>query len=666
MSRNYGTLTSEDIQNAMRFASDQVNRLKCEDENMMKHMCDGDENCMTYKEEDYKREWQRPGSISTAKRCDVYSYGGNPGDRCYAKPAGEVDESENDQDRIYPYCLPPSSDGVSYCGWQKSDTIDTLKMTAGTCVANNKETCMKFSTYGNERILKNADGTFMAQSTTREVGSKPEDNKGKCEPATCDPDEDDNCLPTKCMATVCQNESECRDDNGAPLPGLTGTCHPVTIAGVGYCVVDETYDCSDEKPCGGYGKIDGGSCNDEGRYDLKNISGGKYIDCWEEELGKEAKKCDTKYTTGACYGNGACPKEKVPDGTTQAYLEWHDNAGRCDNKTALYCKNGECLNGRCTCKVDGDCPGTSQCGDDGLCTIEKTGQCVYGNPIMREICEQPQCRGEATADNGFVYNKNNTLPPWKYDKASGTCFMSRPYCAYGYKPFGYAKNISDFERWVKINFSNDTIKVYSGKKKVDSCETDADCANYGDGNWKCTDDYTTFNKKQGKSCSGPGAQCASDNFGDTLMKGLVGETVYNSAKYGEACFWGGGMTERYAERPAEFDSDAFAKSIADLLLDHVKSTPENTEIASIILSKHKIESSEKISSDVVPGIDLFHTEYKNGTKGIGFSIDQVKNVIPDNVKMAPTGDEYLVIQPNQKFENPILTKLYFLLTLKIK
>lgn len=664
MSKNYGTLTIDDITNAMNYAADQITRLKCEDKHIIDYMCDDGNVCMTYKEEDYNRKWMRPGSISSVKPCSEYTYGDHEvGDKCYIKPTDSTSIEDNTLDRIYPYCLPPSVDGNSYCGWQKSDESEMLKMTSGTCVANNMKTCMKYSTYNNERILKNVDGTFTAKSTTRTVKSRPEDNKGQCEPATCDPDVDDNCLPTKCVATNCQSDTDCKDEEGSSLPGLTGTCQPTTIGGVGYCVVDESYDCGEEKTCGGYGKVDGGSCATYGRYDLANIEGGKYIDCWRKEMDNDAQPCDTKYTTGVCYGDGACPKTKVPEGISQAYLEWHNNAGQCSNTMALYCKNGKCNNGRCECQIDGDCPGSSTCGEDNMCT--DGGQCVYGNFLLRETCEQPQCRSEATAKNDFVYNNNNTLPPWKYDKERGTCDISRSYCAYGYKPFGYAKNISDFEKGaskvLKLKFSSDSTQVYDGKKKVKGCETDLDCADYGDKKWKCTDDYTTFNQKSGKSCSGAGAQCASDNFGDTLMKGLIGETLYNSAKYGESCIWGGGMTERFSHR----EIDEKTKKMTQVIVDHIQHTATNNEMASIILSKSKIKSSHMITNDVVPGIDLFYTEYTNGTKGIGLSIDQVKNIIPDNVKTTPTGDEYLVITHDQKFDNPILTKLYFLLTIKI-
>tara|TARA_B110000305_G_C19308190_1_gene572642 strand:- start:260 stop:682 length:423 start_codon:yes stop_codon:yes gene_type:complete len=139
------------------------------------------------------------------------------------------------------------------------------------------------------------------------------------------------------------------------------------------------------------------------------------------------------------------------------------------------------------------------------------------------------------------------------------------------------------------------------------------------------------------------------------MKSLIGETLYNSLQTGEACIpYVGGMTERFE-----------MTKVAPFLRQHVDRTPDNQEVASIIVSKHKIETQTLLVKDTVPGLDTFHTVYKNGTKGIGFSIDQVKLVFPDNVKTTPTGDEYLVITPDQKFNTPNLTKMYFLLTLKI-
>src|SRR6056300_722828 len=75
MSKNYGTLTIDDITNAMNYAADQITRLKCEDKHIIDYMCDDGNVCMTYKEEDYNRKWMRPGSISSVKPCSEYTYG---------------------------------------------------------------------------------------------------------------------------------------------------------------------------------------------------------------------------------------------------------------------------------------------------------------------------------------------------------------------------------------------------------------------------------------------------------------------------------------------------------------------------------------------------------------------------------------------------------------
>ena len=647
MSKNYGLLTSVDEAHASAFVSDQITRLKCEDKNIQAHLCkNGAEGCMAYKEEDWKREWRPPMTVSSAKPCSVYAYNSQPGSRCYTKPVDGLDEKDNEQDALHPFCLPPlTDDDERFCGWVKDNTVEQLKMTTGTCVITNKETCNKYSTYGNQKISSKSDGNLVAESTTRDVRKSPELNAGVCEPAKCEPGKDENCLPRKCLAHHCGADTDCSDETGA-YAGLSGKCIPTTTGGIGYCEVDQSYDCNDcGNKCGG----SMGRCAESGYYDLSKIDGGRHVSCWEKEGKKEARLCDSDYTTGTCYGSGACPKTKVPEGVSQVYLEWHDDAGECDPSKQLYCKNGECVDGRCTCKQDGDCPGESVCNSDGICYKNKDeqdniisgGQCVYGNEGLREYCEQPQCRPEATGeDTKIIHNFNNRLPPHRWDSDTGTCNITQRFCAYGYQKFGIGKDTEIYDL---------------DKKPSKGCETNDDCSKYGT-DWKCGENKDTFDEWQGvKTCTGPTGQCLEDNVGDQVMKSLIGETLYNSLQTGEACIpYVGGMTERFE-----------MTKVAPFLRQHVDRTPDNQEVASIIVSKHKIETQTLLVKDTVPGLDTFHTVYKNGTKGIGFSIDQVKLVFPDNVKTTPTGDEYLVITPDQKFNTPNLTKMYFLLTLKI-
>jgi hypothetical protein len=654
MSKNYGLLTSVDLDHASAFVADQITRLKCEDKNVQARLCDREEGgCMAYKEEDWKREWRPPMTVSSAKPCSTYSYeNGRVGSRCYTKPITLVpNEKDNEQDALHPFCLPPlEAGGEQYCGWVKDNTVEELKMTTGTCIITNKETCNKYSTYRNQKISKTGD-VFSAKSTTRDVRKTPELNAGTCEPAECDPEKDENCLPRKCLAYHCGADTDCSEE-GTAYTGLTGNCIPTTTGGVGYCEVDQSYDCNEcENKCGGtYGR-----CANSGYYDLSKIDGGRHVSCWEKEGKKEEQKCDSDYTTGTCYGNGACPTTKVPEGVSQVYLEWHDDAGECDPSKHLYCKNGSCVKsgkldgvGRCTCTQNGDCPGESVCNPDGMCYKNKDaqdniisgGQCVYGNEELREYCEQPQCRPEATGeDDKVIHNNNNRLPPHRWDSDTGTCNITQRFCAYGYQKFGIGKD----------------TEIYNLEKKPDNgCKSDADCSKHGT-DWKCGENKDTFDEFQGvKTCTGPTGQCLEDNFGDTVMKSLIGETLYNSFQTGEACLpYIGGMTERFE-----------MANVVPFLREHVDRTPANQEVASIVVSKHKIESQTIIIKDTIPGIDAFRTVYKNGTEGIGFSIDQVKLVFPDNVKTTPAGDEYLVIMPDQKFNTPNLTKMYFLLTLK--
>ena len=640
----YGTLTNQDIQDAMKFARDQINRLKCEDQNILARMCTaGGEECVTYKEEDYKREWPTISNLNVSKKCSDYSYGGAEGDFCYLNKTSEMEKADNKIDGVYPFCIRnerTEGEDELVCGWKKSDTVERLRMTSGTCVAADEYTCNRFSKYKNTRVVKRDDGTFEEVSTTRDRKKDPSENKGVCAPEDCDPDCDENCLPRRCKTANCNSVRDCRTDDGTALPGFTGECIPTSTTGTGYCAIDETYSCSKHEECGALGEAGAGKCELMGKYDLGKIENGKYRDCWTERTGYDGKECDDKYTTGFCYEEGPCPASQVPSGINQAYLEWHTDADEC-NETST-CKNGSCVGGKCTCTIDGDCPGSSTCGADGTCT--HGGQCVYGNEMMRQICEQPQCRPDYMMQGAF--NNNNTLPPWAYDELKGKCHISRRFCAYGYMPYGIAKK--DWEPSKIITLDSDTDKIYDGSKEVDGCDTDADCADIGDGDWRCMDDYDTYNKKQGgKSCVGPGAQCASGNFGDMMMSNLFGETLYNSMKYGESCVPGGGMTERFKTR----------------VIEHFSKFENSKDVASVSISKHAISSQTLMKEGIVPGIDVFQTQYVNGTEGVGFYIDQIREVMPDKIKVTPKGDEYLVILPDQKSESPEVSKLYFLLTL---
>ena len=140
-----------------------------------------------------------------------------------------------------------------------------------------------------------------------------------------------------------------------------------------------------------------------------------------------------------------------------------DSCGYCKVATKAMCsslvkevKGEPCVKGQCkaegaTCKKDGHCyikwpyleyhnPSTGterpcsvnkQCSEgqycdefNNLCRASDTGQCVYGNFLLRNWCLNPKARDDRPV-RGLT-----DVYPFDYDANQGKCLISRPYCEY--------------------------------------------------------------------------------------------------------------------------------------------------------------------------------------------------------------------------------------------
>lgn len=233
------------------------------------------------------------------------------------------------------------------------------------------------------------------------------------------------------------------------------------------------------------------------------------------------------------------------------YYEWRPTEfSKCSNTGApCYGATSKCLpSGECTCQTNADCAGTATCQDSSITPGQKVcrggGQCVFGNYVMRQWCENPKSRCMPTPAKGAKTCKTNAdcpspqtcygdkcvsdadypqdckgskdkagitdVPPFYYDSRSGRCFMTKPYCERNVTDFGVSDGRtcgadSDCEGLSWSSIWSRTSKCIAGKCTSDAkpCTAQTDCQ----ADEVCHAGY----------CTGPRNQC-----GDTLGKEYLG------------------------------------------------------------------------------------------------------------------------------------------------
>lgn len=671
MTQAYGILTTIDLSRAENFAQAQVGRLKCQDKNILQYACTGENGtCLKWKVNTGKQNWETTNYININETC-------NNDDDCkdstYAKT-----------------CIKDSDKDSGYCGIKAEFYSNDISknLSAGQCEVIDKEVCLKKSLYPYEK-WDPKKGEYV--STTRPYKNESyegTDYEGKCKPQNCDPDKDKNCSPTKCIAASCLTDDDCEK-------GTTGVCNHST----NYCLVDTKYSCSSDDDCG---KGTNG-CSTNGEYILSSDQ----TRCWGASGDKDpvtgesefpAKECDPILTTGVCFETGPCPEYYLDKNEKAVYLEWHQDAGTCDlemsgntvidgehlnvsYKSCDYGKNSLCKKDksgqpRCTCNHDDDCAGNSTCDEDNFCKIydvneNRAGRCVYGNHILRQWAENPQCRsGAESNDDTAAYNHWNTLPPFAYDNGSGKMFLTDKYCWYGNMDWGKSKD------GTKDNTDN-----RSGKT-CDSSLLDTETYPRGSANdpnnpctdidpdWFCAKEYETYGRPTGKwKCNGPGSQCVLPDGWENFWSAIMGKTLYNGFfKTGfDKC---DGFFDPINPKPPDDGQEKFKnKKIND---DPLKNVPivkkvrqfisdfkNIPDVVYVLVDPEHIKHSSLLFPNYVNGLDLVLIQDKSdeSKNQVSLKIDQVSKKFPELI-VTKNGKKYVKFEKNECSKSKELRKLY--------
>lgn len=659
-----GTATMIDIARSFTYAAANIERLKCQDKNILDFACNGEnKNCLTWKINGSKLAWVPVNGIDATSTCS----------------------NDDDCNAVYPFCL----DGM--CGIKSDPYSDNIKMAMGPgqCEVVDRDTCLSASTYPYEKYNANKQEY---ESTTRayEDGdyADKKERHGRCKPQNCDPENDKNCSQTVCIPASCRDENDCGGK------GTTGTCNPVTK----YCDIDIDNKCSTDDDCG-----NGTSgCDGSGQYILTDDQ----KTCWSDNGEKDpdtgeskypGKECDPEVTTGFCYETGTCPEPYVGKNNNIVYLEWHKDAGTCDleGKTSFceHGKNSSCVKfedeGRCSCIKNDDCAGNSTCtvdGDDGmkLCSIYDVnnnadiGRCVYGNHLLRQYAENPQCRGGAESNsNTAAFNHFNPLPPFAYDKGSGKAFLTDQYCWYGNMKWGQSKGSPEDTKVLsgmsceKVD-SNDLKKYPNGSVNVTDSHINDPCKLIAE-DWYCAKEYSNFKTETGKwKCTGPGSQCNLPSGWQEFWQLTLGKTLYNG-------FFGTGWGKCHL--PDSFEDvvtpagEGFQKQkVNNDPLQNIPDIQKLREIASgftkikdvvmILIDPKFISDSKVLFKNYSMGLDLIVVQYKDGKNGISLDYSQVNEKLPHLI-VKKNGKKYIKLEKSKCIEDKGLRKLYATLGSKL-
>lgn len=346
---------------------------------------------------------------------------------------------------------------------------------------------------------------------------------------------------------------------------------------------------------------------------------------------------------------------------TGAYTEWSPYAGMCDDgrtcSTDSDCPQGNfcrlnssqelvcrlqggssclpgstCINGVCSCdstttspNPDDLCPGTSTC-NNGLCTTtlddptNPTGQCVLGNFINKEWCENPQSR--CAPDSSGNYPKEchgstsspgiTDVPPFFYNDKIGQCFMTKDYCSF-----------------FDMEYTGTTCTPQADS---DGKPTKSDCTNT---QW----DICVPNSDGSGNCVGPGVEC-NLNTGDDIAQFIVGKTLF-ALFSGRHC----DLYKHPHELKLNTKSTPKGKGVdkhkglntQEKLMDIFKQLNNLPQTLESLADPKMIASKKLLQKDFVPGIDLYLITWKPeaGIKPnnirVGFDINQVKAKYPNMI-----------------------------------
>lgn len=259
-----GGITIVDMLTAVSFATDQINRLKCQDPNILSKLCKNfdpnnqNTSCLQWKKNDYGRIWTTPEYVSDVKcnsdpDCKNQSLAKQcVGGYCYYKPdvqAGTCHIKDSDT------CKSASNNWLPYkCNFDNTEC--QMKQTTKPATCTSDEDCGKCNKDGKCPGKCNKDGKCICSDKYSCSNKAICDDKGICQLSI---------IPNSDQYTEWRTEITC-DDNMPCPSGLT--CQD------GKCLCSYDDDCPGSTKCttNGTNKVCTGSTetNDSGRCVLGN------------------------------------------------------------------------------------------------------------------------------------------------------------------------------------------------------------------------------------------------------------------------------------------------------------------------------------------------------------------------------------------------------------
>jgi len=320
-----------------------------------------------------------------------------------------------------------------------------------------------------------------------------------------------------------------------------------------------------------------------------------------------------------------------------SYCTTDEKSGHCHIVSPDTCNNSPANGGVSllpyTCDSTGTCKSLSK--DDlkkGMysewhvdSSKEDGGQCVLGNFLLRQWCENPKSRCVADKDGKYppeCTGDDNTpgvtdVPPFAYNTSTGTCSMTKSYC----KRFG-------------IDFDNN---------KTTNCTTDKDCTS-GDMCYKDVISNSSY-------CVGPESEC-TESTGQKIGEFFLGKTLFRMFKSDTQCDSYKDITDKptIQDMFRQFDNaPAVIRSPAD---------PKD------------IEKKVLVGKDFAgPGINMYTIHWKS-TSGItpliqtGFLANEVKRRYPNLVKKKK-GRKYIEIKKTDTKTDKDMKRMYLSIFTKV-
>lgn len=333
---------------------------------------------------------------------------------------------------------------------------------------------------------------------------------------------------------------------------------------------------------------------------------------------------------------------------------------------------GHCIfNNEMSCLAQGQLPYTCDCGPHGnnvgSCTtlpkeqlnksytewhIDPTtnqGTCVMGNFALRQWCENPCTRCALnTSTNSYPpeCTQGNTtmgvtnVPPFYYDRHSGTCYMTFDYCDH-----------------------------YAFKYNQNSCSSDADCPNPGS-----TCDLSALKPH----CVGPGAACYLTK-GEQAAEFVVGRTLFYMFKKGVCIPHSNPLTNPSTNpltnsstnppnEPFEPDNRPIStENIIQAGRTAMKQFSSGPNKACMIYNPALIEKKKVIGRDFfAPGIHLYLYSMNGNRVITGVEPNELKLVYPELVQEQEDGNAIICITKEEikQRKNKGLNRLYVMLNSK--